>query len=141
MKNISIPIVSDYETRKKWEVVAWQKFIKQIADLSPVELQELFSIISTPNERKNILMRTAAVDRVNQGGSYRQIGRELWLAPQTVSAIRRAMKEKNYLSYNERGKTERKHFTKESPLPNREPNPNYGKRKVHIKGGSTYVDW
>ena len=134
MKNIiRVSELKNGETRKQWEARIWHACIRQAADLPANELLELFSIITTPHERHSMLMRLAAIDRLTSGASYKQIGRELWLIPQTVSAIKRALKEKNYLSYNERGKTERKPFPKNSPLPDRKPHPHYGKTRHRTK--------
>ena len=53
-------------------------------------------------------MRAAVISGINSGKSYRQIAEELWLSPQTISSIKKALKENNYQSYRERSKKERK---------------------------------
>ncbi|MFH1161789.1 MAG: hypothetical protein V1696_00730 [Candidatus Jorgensenbacteria bacterium] len=93
------PPVSDYPSRAAWEAACWKKLAAS---------QGLLRLLITAYERHDLVMRAAALDRILSGKSYRQIGEELWLSPQTVSGIKKAFKEKNYRSYLERSKTERK---------------------------------
>ncbi|MBI2011006.1 MAG: hypothetical protein HYS89_02125 [Candidatus Colwellbacteria bacterium] len=62
----------------------------------------------TPYERRNLVLRTAVMEKLRLGKSYRQIAEELWLSSQTISVIKKATKETSYRSYYDRGKTERK---------------------------------
>lgn len=96
---VALPAVSKYLSRKEWEVASWNKIV-----LSP----DLLRLIITDYERRNIVMRAAALDRIALGKSYQEIGKELWLSPQTVSGIKKAARELNYKSYLERSKKERK---------------------------------
>ena len=92
-------LISSFSSRKEWEDACWQKLIK-----SPKTLH----LIITSNERHNLVLRAAALDRLRAGMRYRHIGKELWLSPQTISAIQKAVKENGYQSYRERGKKDRK---------------------------------
>ena len=56
----------------------------------------------------SVVMRASALNMIMSGKSYREIGRELWLSPQTISGLKKALEEKIYRSYLERSKTERK---------------------------------
>jgi len=81
------------------ETACWHKILKS---------EELLQLLITSYERHNLVMRVAALEGLAAGKSYRQIGRELWLSPQTISGIKKALREKNYRSYLERSKKERK---------------------------------
>jgi len=94
-----LPPANHYHSRRDWEKACWQKIIK-----SP----DLLRIIITANERRNFVLRALAIDRLSSGKKYREIGEELWLSPQTISSVKKALREQNYRSYWERGKTERK---------------------------------
>lgn len=65
-------------------------------------------LLATANERHNLIMRAAVIDCMSSGKKFRQIVEELQLSPQTVSSIKKAIRENRYRSYRERGKTERK---------------------------------
>lgn len=95
----NFPQISDYSSRLEWESIYWQKILKS---------KELLQLLITSHERHGLVMRAAALDRLIAGRSYRQIGAELWLSPQTISGIKKALKEKSYRSYLERSKKERK---------------------------------
>ena len=94
-----LPPIASYSSRKEWETACWPKILKS---------QELLELLLTPDERHGLVRRAAAVGGLIAGKSYRQIGNELWLSPQTISCITKALKENGYRSYKERSKTERK---------------------------------
>ena len=96
---MGLPPVSDYSSRKEWEKVCWNKILNS---------KKLLEILVAPYERRNFVLRAAVVDLLGSGKSYREIGDELWLSSQTISSIKKALIEKGYKSYRERGKTERK---------------------------------
>jgi len=97
--SLSLPRTKAYQSRSEWEKICWRKLLRH---------PELLDAIVTSYERHNIIMRAAVADRVNAGKSYTDIGRELWLSPQTISAIKKGLLENMYRSYADRGKTERK---------------------------------
>lgn len=113
-----MPPVSDYPSRVAWEAACWKKL---------AAARGLLHLFITAHERHDLVMRAVALDRLLSGKSYRQIGDELWLSPQTVSGIKKAFKEKSYRSYLERSKTERKKIIRHSlgrpaqSRPNRSP--------------------
>lgn len=111
-KELIIPEISQFSSRKEWEAVCWQKILA-----SP----QLLQLITTQHERKDLVMRAAALDRIQSGKSYRQISRELWLSLQTISGIKKALNENHYKSYLERSKKERKRKTYSSNSKPRSP--------------------
>jgi hypothetical protein len=76
---------------------------------------KLLNLLVSTKERRNLAIRAAALEQIISGKSYRKICESLFLSPQTVSGIKKALKEKRYKSYLERSKIERK--TKESTFP------------------------
>ncbi len=96
---ITLPQMNKYSSRKEWEAACWEEILKS---------KELMQLLTTSYERHNLVMRAAVIENLSLGKTYRQIGRELWLSPQTISLVKKAVKEKNYRSYLTRSKKERK---------------------------------
>ncbi|MDP2705853.1 MAG: Trp family transcriptional regulator [bacterium] len=83
----------------KREEEIWEKIVK-----NPKLLKSLF----THNERLKITSRLAVIEMINSGKNHHEISRELDISRQTISSIKKSLKENEYRSYWERGKTERK---------------------------------
>ena len=98
-KEIILPPVNHYSSRKEWEEVCWRKILNS---------RDFLVSLITPYERRNFVLRAAVMDRIRSGKSYRQIGEELWLSSQTISIIKKAINGNGYQSYRQRGKTERR---------------------------------
>lgn len=98
-KSEIISPIDTYSSRAEWEVVCWRNIL---------ESKELLRVLVTSHERRIFVLRAAAMERLISGKSYRQIGKELWLSPQTISGVKKAMSENGYRSYLERSKKERK---------------------------------
>ncbi len=94
-----IPPINAFNSRKEWEMVCWGKIAGS---------GELLQSLITPYERHNLVLRAAARDGLSTGKNYREIGEELWLSPQTISSIKKAITGKEYRSYRESSKTKRK---------------------------------
>lgn len=94
-----MPLLANYPSRGAWEIACWKEVIKS---------EELLQLLTTSYDRHNIVMRAVALEGLASGKSYREIGKELWISPQTVSSIKKAADEKTYRSYLERSKKERK---------------------------------
>ena len=94
-----MPSRQHYSSRKEWEEACWDIIVR-----SP----DVLNAVTTPYEKCGIARRALAVQRLEKGISYRDIGRSLWLSPQTISAIKKGARERTYRSYSDRGKTERK---------------------------------
>lgn len=98
-KAILLPALDRYASRKEWEAAAWRKVVGS---------KELMELLTTSHERHELVMRVAVIEGINRGKSYRQISKEFWVSPQTISGIKKAIQEKRYKSYLERSKVERK---------------------------------
>lgn len=97
-KNL-LPSREKYSSREDWEEACWGKIMKS---------RKLLGLLTTSNERRNIVTRAAVMELVSLGKGVRQIARDLQVTAQTVTSAKRAAKENGYKSYRERGKTERK---------------------------------
>lgn len=98
-ESLIMPAIGNYHSRAEWEDACWRKISVS---------KDLLELLATSYERHNLIMRAAVIDALASGKTYRQIGNELWLSPQTISGIKKALVEKNYRSYLERSKKERK---------------------------------
>jgi uncharacterized protein YerC len=109
LESINIPLLEDFRSRKEWESVAWRIIVKHLMSAkSQEEFDAYFKVILSPNEKGKMLMRAVAMDRIKRGMNYRDISSELLLSSQTVSAIKKSLRDQVYRSYYNRGKTERK---------------------------------
>lgn len=126
----ALPPMNRYPSRKEWERASWHKILKS---------KNLLRLLVTSYERHNLVMRAAVIDGINSGRRHRQIAEELWLSPQTISSIRKALSESSYRSYRERGKTERKKkvYTP-GPVSKRR---GYRGRPVRTKYGTVYLPY
>lgn len=138
---VRVPLSDDFKTRAEWEQKAWQLFIKEIASRSEQEISKILNNILTLHERRTALLRLAVINRIEHGASYKEIGRELGVSPQVVSALRRALAEKALVSYWQRSKTERKRRSSSSLLPTKVSNPHYSRRKRRTKYGTFYSNF
>ncbi len=124
-ENFAVPSIDNYSSRKEWEDACWHKIIKS---------EDILRTLITSYERRNLIMRAAVMERVDAGKNYQQISEELWLSPQTISSIKKALKESSYRSYRERGKTERKKRVYSSAPTSTQKNPR--DRSVRIRYGT-----
>ncbi len=92
-----MPAIGDCRSRVEWEGACWHKISAS---------KDILELISTSSERHDLVMRAAAINALISGKSYREIGKELWLSPQTISGIKKALDENSYKSYP--GRKERK---------------------------------
>ncbi len=127
-KSAILPSIDDYSSRKEWEEASWRKIVGS-GDL-------LLSLV-TLHERHDLVMRAAVLEGLISGKGQRQLSRELSLSTQTINAVRRAMTEKNYRSYLERSKKERKKRKYSTDLSPKKKRPSG--RPVRTKYGTLYI--
>lgn len=125
--------INNYSSRKEWEHSCWQKI------LNSENLKDLLELTTTSYERHNLVMRVAAIERINSGKRFNEISRELWLSPQTISSIKKSISGNNYRSYRETGKTERKKkiYSQDTFSTKRK----YRGRPVRTKYGTVYLPY
>lgn len=125
-----LPLVSSYPSRKDWELACWRKILKS---------EGLLQLLITPHERHDLVMRAAALEGLAAGRSYKTIGEALWLSPQTISGVKKALNEKSYLSYLERSKKERKKRKYSESVSPKKPRPRGRPRRT--KYGVVYLPY
>ncbi|MEY4731386.1 MAG: hypothetical protein RL681_332 [Candidatus Parcubacteria bacterium] len=82
-----------------------------------------------------MIRRAAVLTYIKNGNSYREIGNELWAAPQMISALVKALREPSYRSYHERSRTERVKRTYTSSLSSYKPR----MKRVRTKYGTREI--
>ncbi len=135
-----IPLLASFPSRSAWEEDVWRTLVARFVALrEPKELSSVLAMFITAKERSLLLRRVAAVNRILEGKSYREIGEELWLIPQTISGIKKALQEKKYRSYNERGKTERKKRIYSRDQQSSRNGKQFSRRRVRTKYGTLTI--
>jgi uncharacterized protein YerC len=136
MPSLSLPLVSSFSSRDAWERAAWDAIVASIAQQrDPETLSRFLCIVLGANERKNMIRRAAVLTYIKNGNSYREIGNELWAAPQMISALVKALREPSYRSYHERSRTERVKRTYTSSLSSYKPR----MKRVRTKYGTREI--
>ncbi len=75
---------------EKWTDELWSQLIKKLASTnSDTEIRKILESLMSEYERKMILKRLAVTSMIRSGNSYKQISEALWLAPNTISTIKK----------------------------------------------------
>lgn len=128
-KLIKMPPLKDYHSRQEWEAACWQKILNS---------KELLSLLITSYERHDLVKRAIAIDRLMIGKTYQQIAEELLISPQTISVIKKAIKEKVYRSYPARKERRKKEYSvDERPIKRKRPKG----RPRRTKYGTIYIPY
>jgi len=126
--SFKLPPLNQFQSRGEWEGACWKIVSKSNTYLS---------LLTTAYDRRNIIIRAAALEQLSSGKSYKQITDELWLSPQTISSIKKICSENIYKSYWERSKSERKRkaYSTNSAQQKRKPKG----RPVRTKYGTVHI--
>lgn len=90
MKNKKVDDDKKGRLADEWSEQLWRKLINEIAKTTDEkETQRILEKLVSESEKKMILKRLAVVALVQSGKSYREIGKILWLSPNTVSTIKK----------------------------------------------------
>ena len=105
-----IPSLEKFKSRKEWEKYVWNKLIGELAKAVSVdEVGRSLDKLLTAHEKKQMIKRAAAASFLEEGKSYRDIGKLLWLSSSTISAIKKSLKtQKEYISRYMRNKKHKK---------------------------------
>jgi Trp operon repressor len=130
----NLPLVTEFPSRKHWEAGVWEIIIIRLAEIKSVpELKKALELLLGQKERERLLYRGLTISRLNKKLAYREIGRELWVSPQTISAVKKSLLENSYQSSYKRGHIKKQY----SPLGRKSVKKVYTR---NIKGG-TVRDW
>ena len=95
----ALPHPSAFSPRRAWDEAAWNALVARLhRSASPLLFKEALTTLMTALERARVVRRAAALSLFLEGLSYRAIGRELWITPDTVSAIKKAAHKRQYTS-------------------------------------------
>ena len=112
-----LPLLTDFPSRKHWEAAVWQILIERLIKLPQEDVLSLLLFLLSEKERSKALYRALTASRLRNNISLREIGRELWLTRQTISAIKKSLKEGEYKSSAVRGH-KMKEYTTGAPRKN-----------------------
>jgi uncharacterized protein YerC len=122
-----LPLLSDFPTRQQWEAATWEILTERLVKVTNLaELKEILQFLLSPHERHTLTYRALAASRIQSHISYSEIGQELWLSPQTISALKKSLIEGEYKSSYARGH-KKKDFV--SLVPDRKPKVRYRSTK------------
>ena len=83
---------SEIGINKGLEENVWLNFLENVENAGHKHKTAKFlDSILTVNEKKLISKRLVALALIKSGESYREIGRELWISPSTVSGIKKSI--------------------------------------------------
>lgn len=86
----------EIESISEWEEYLWQRLLQQLFEInSKAELNNFLSSILSNYERKMIVKRLNILLMLKENQLYREIGRRLWVSPNTIGSVR-----KSSLGYN-----------------------------------------
>ena len=131
-----MPLVDEFSTRKEWRSACWQQLVLELQECPASKLRQLLETIVSPRERMAITTRAIVAVRLGMGATYRAIGREVWLSPRTISAIKKGIAGANYDSGWAREKMQRRirqaerWRAQEKDLPPRYRRTKYGRMRV-----------
>ena len=104
----NLPLVTDFPSRRHWEAAVWEILLERLTTVtSAPELKKILDFLLSPHERHNMVFRALTASRVKSGIGFREIGRELWLSSDTISAIKKSFLESEYKSSRSRGHSKR----------------------------------
>ena len=126
--SFKLPTLSQFSSRKEWENACWKVISRS---------ESLLNVVTTASERHNIILRALGIEYINSGKKYRQIAEELYLSPQTISSIKKALVGHFYQTYRERGEVERKRKVYSSS-PTQQKHKPLG-RSVRTKYGTVHI--
>ena len=111
----SIPADNKFKSKNEWESYIWAKIVKGFAESnSAKEIEKSLDMLLTRHEKIQIINRASAISLLKREMSYREIGRMLWLSPQTISAIRKSIRSEG--GYTSRYTRNKKSEIKQRPL-------------------------
>ncbi len=105
------------KSRRENERKAWDQFIANLAGKTKPAMKDLLDSVLSEKEKQNIVYRITTINLLEQGKSYRDIGRELWLSSQTISVIKKSfmLKIGDYKSYRSASRQKRVYSASMSP--------------------------
>ncbi len=94
--------LNQFSSRKEWENHLWEEFIKILSKISSEnQTLKFLNILLTKREKENLIKKLVVIALIRKGKNYKEISELLWLSPNTVSAVKKGLKNSLYESYQE----------------------------------------
>jgi len=104
----------------QWMEIVWERILERTSGShSKSEVKKFLESLLSEKERRFLLRRLAVVALLRSGKSYKDIGRILWVSPQTISTIKR-----NFLGKSKQYRSHRSIHPKKQGEPRKLPNDN-----------------
>ena len=89
-------------TPKNLEELIWEGLLQEFNRTKSLkEIDRLFDILTTAQERETIARRLAVFSLIRKGLSYKEISKKLWVSPLTISTIKKSIiNNSGYKSYH-----------------------------------------
>jgi len=91
MKNIN-----EFGSRDEWMNYAWTEFLESIQNKI---MSSILDSLLSQYEKKIIINRIMALSLIRKGKTYRQIGEELWLSPNTIRSLKMISENRSVKEY------------------------------------------
>jgi|SRR3989344_2735392 len=84
--------ISRFNSRKEWENHIWSQFLEYAEKVGAKGKLKIFlDNLLSASEKKIIVKRLAALNLIQAGKTYKEIGEILWTSPNTVSALKKSI--------------------------------------------------
>ena len=94
--------LDNFSSRQKWKDYLWQELTRKFSELKSVRQTEIFlNKLLTKKEKDVLIKRLMIMVLIQKGKSYSEMSEMLWLSPNTISAIKKGLKNSEYKSYFE----------------------------------------
>lgn len=88
--------INSFETREEWTNYVWKKLLENINNS---KVAGILDLLLSRYEKKMIVNRIIALSLIKKGKSYKEIGEELWLSPNTIRSLRLIFNDKSIKEY------------------------------------------
>ena len=101
---IAMKSLDQFSSRDEWEKFLWDEILLKILQIrSKSDISKFFDQLISEHEKKLILRRATIMLIIEDGLSYREIGKILWTSPLTVRSVKEVMFNKsNYRPHRSR---------------------------------------
>ncbi len=94
--------LDNFSSRQKWRDYLWKELVRKFSELNSASQSEIFlNKLLTKKEKDVLIKRLMIMVLIQKGKSYSEISEMLWLSPNTISAIKKGLKNSEYKSYFE----------------------------------------
>lgn len=88
--------MNSFNSRGEWNDFVWDQIANRLAlTKSPLEIKRILEQILGDYEKNLLIKRVIAIALIQEGLSYSEIGKLLWLSPSTISSIKKNLAAQN----------------------------------------------